>query len=593
MKGGIKMAFDGFVSHSIKNELSELLTQGKIDKIYQPEKDELIISVRTHSGPRKLLISAASSNPRIHITSHSSENPITAPLFCMILRKHLTGGKIISVTQHGFDRVLKLDIECYTEMGDLTVKSLICEIMGKHSNIILINSDKKIIDSIKHIDFTVSAVRQILPGLIYELPPSQGKLNPLEITAETLCEKLRLTPDDLPLDKLLLSQIEGLSPLLSREIIYRFLKTPKAAVGDADPELFSEHVLKFIAETTANTGGFIVTDPTGGRPVAFSCTRLTQYEGSAAAKEYESISECTEQFFFSRDRQDRLSQKAAGTIKLINNNIDRCEKKIAIHKEILEKSKNRSKYKIYGDLLTANLYRIEPNTSEVTVSNFYSDPPSEITVSLSAELTPSQNAQRYYKLYNKAKAAENHSLEQLENAESELAYLETVLDAASRASSYNDISEIREELAGQGYITVSGGKKKKKQQKKSAPLEFVTSDGYTVLVGRNNKQNDELTVKMSYSTDIWLHTKAIPGSHTLIRTNQNPNVPASTILEAATIAAYYSKAQNSASVPVDYTEVKNVKKPNGSKPGFVIYETNNTVYVTPSRETVENLKRDK
>ncbi len=584
------MAFDGFVTHGIVAELCEKIVGGKIDKIYQPEKDEIILTVRTREGLFRVVLSAATSNPRIHLTEITRQNPITAPLFCMIMRKHLSGGKIINISQSGFDRVVKIDIECYTEMGDLTQKSIIIEIMGKHSNIIIIQHDNKIIDSIKRIDFTTSAVRQVLPGLIYELPPSQDKTNPYNATEDTLAAKLLQLPSDTPVDKFLLSEFVGMSPLLAREILFRKTGNTKSFISDIDICDFSKHTIKFIAEFIRSPhGGQVALDAITQKPVAFSCVNLTQYNDLSKFKNCTSLSQAVETFYASRDAHDRLMQKSAGTVKLINNNIERCKKKIALHTESLNKAKNRDKYKIYGDLLTANLYRIEPNQSSVTVENYYSDNYDSLEIPLKPELSPSKNVQRYYKLYSKAKATEEHSIKQLKEAELELLYLESVLDATNRATDYADISEIREELSEQGYIAKSNTKKKK--NKKSAPLEFISSDGYKILVGRNNKQNDELTIKSAFSTDMWLHTKNIPGSHVLIRTNGTGEVPDNTLVEAAIIAAYYSKAQKGTSIPVDYTLIKNIRKPNGSKPGFVIYETNFTVYVTPDEKLVDKLKK--
>lgn len=585
------MAFDGFVTHGIVEELKKILLSGKIDKIYQPEKDELTISVRTPDGTFRLLLSAATANPRLHLSEAPRQNPINAPLFCMILRKHLSGGKIIAITQQGFDRVVKFDIECYTEMGDLTKKSLIIEIMGRHSNIILIQSDNKIIDSIKHIDFTTSGVRQVLPGLFYELPPAQDKCNPQEISSDALCAKIGKLSKDTLMDKFLVSEFIGMSPLLAREIVYRYSGDTKVLSGDVDPNKFARHTADFITSVISGTETPCIIKDETEKPLAFSCAELNQFSGAGKIIPCEFLSYAVEEFFSARDMHDRLTQKSSGTIKTITNNIDRCEKKIAIHRDILEKSKDRERYKIYGDLLTANLYKIEHGMSTVTVQNYYSENYEDITITLKPELSPSKNAQRYYKLYTKAKTAEEHSTEQLKSAREELAYLETVLDAVTRASSYADIAEIREELAEQGYIS-SGNPKKKKAQQKSKPLEFISSEGYTILVGRNNKQNDELTIRTAYSTDMWLHTKVIPGSHVIIRTNGTGEVPDNTLIEAAVIAAYYSKAQKSKGVGVDYTLIKNIRKPNGSKPGFVIYETNYTVYVDPDEQLVNSLKKE-
>ena len=585
------MAFDGFVTHRIVEELKNILLLGKIDKIYQPEKDELTISVRTTDGTFRLLLSAATANPRLHLSEAPRQNPINAPLFCMILRKHLSGGKIVAINQQGFDRIVRFDIECYTEMGDLTQKSLIIEIMGRHSNIILIQNDNKIIDSIKHIDFTTSGVRQVLPGLFYELPPAQDKSNPQEISVDALSGKISSLANDVLMDKFLVSEFIGMSPLLAREIVYRYSGDTRVVSEDCDPNEFACHTASIIASAISGKESPCVIKDENEKPLAFSCLELTQYKGVGKIIPCDFLSYAVEEFFSARDLHDRLAQKSAGTIKTISNNIDRCQKKIAIHRDILDKSKNREKYKIYGDLLTANLYRIEQGMSAVTVENYYSENYEEIKIDLKPELSPSRNAQRYYKLYTKAKTAEEHSSRQLKDAEEELSYLETVLDAVTRASSYADIGEIREELAEQGYIS-SGNPKKKKAQQKSRPLEFISSDGYTILVGRNNKQNDELTIKTAYSTDMWLHTKVIPGSHVIIRTNGTGEVPDNTLVEAATIAAYYSKAQKPKGVGVDYTLIKNIRKPNGAKPGFVIYETNYTVYVDPDEQLVERLKKE-
>lgn len=584
------MAFDGFVTHGIVRELEALILSGKIDKIYQPEKDEITISVRTHNGTYRILISAATANPRIHLSEATKQNPINAPLFCMILRKHLTGGKIIGISQQGFDRIIKIDIECYTEMGDLTQKSLMIEIMGKHSNIILVQNDNKIIDSIKHVDFTTSAVRQVLPGLFYELPPKQDKSSPAEISPETISNKIQNLPGDMPADKFLVSEFIGISPLLAREIVYRFSSDVKEFLCNLDADKFAQHTANFIKNIIeGNESPSIVKEKDTDKPLSFSCVELQQYEGLGKIVTCNSLSYAVEEFFTSRDLHDRLSQKAAGTVKTVTNNIDRCKKKIALHNDILEKSKDRDRYKIYGDLLTANLYRMEQGLNTITVQNYYSENCDDITIQLKPELSPSRNAQRYYKLYNKAKTAEEHSLQQLSDAENELEYLESVLDAVNRATEYGDITEIREELSEQGYIS-SGNPKRKKNSFKSHPLEFTSSDGFTILVGRNNKQNDELTIRTAYSTDMWLHTKNIPGSHVLIRTNGTGEIPDNTLVEAASITAYFSKARNSKGVGVDYTLVKNIRKPNGSKPGFVIYDTNYTVYVDPDEKLVEMLQ---
>ncbi|MEE1013769.1 MAG: NFACT RNA binding domain-containing protein [Clostridia bacterium] len=575
------MSYDGMVTHCVVSELNRLLVGGKVDKVYQPEREEIILAIRTPQGNYRLLLSASASNPRVHLTSVARENPMVPPMLCMLMRKHLQGSKILKVSQLGFDRVIRLDMEGRNELGDLCIKSIVVEIMGRHSNVILIDENNKIMDSAKHVDFTVSAVRQILPGLIYENPPSQDKLSPASYSVLDLLRELDNQPEDTLLDKFLVGSFHGMSPLLAREIVYRFTGNTKTTRGEVDTAGFLTHadgILKQICQEQYAPSLLIGTEDK--KPFAFSCIQLTQYTGAGIVKTSESMSEVIDSYYELRARREHMNQRANHLIKLVRNNIDRCEKKLTIHQDNLEKAKNRERYKIYGDLVTANLYRVTPGMKELEAENYYSDPLETIKIPLQEDLSPSGNAQRYYKLYTKAKMTEIYAQKQAEVARDELYYLESVLDSLEKAETPAELAEIRDELADGGYVAKTPAKVKK-QQKKSSPLSFISSDGFEILVGRNNKQNDELTIRMAYSTDLWFHTKVIPGSHTIIRTQGGKDVPDSTILEAAQIAAYYSKAQNSSKVPVDYTVVKNVKKPNGAKPGMVIYDHYNTLYVDP------------
>lgn len=582
------MSYDGLVVNCMVRSLKEKLIGGKINQIYQPERDEVIAQIRTAEGNFKLLMSASASNPRIHLTRIKKDNPITAPLFCMILRKHLCGGKIVSVKQEGFDRIVKIDIESYTELGDLTTKTLIVEIMSRHSNIILVGNDGKIIDSVKHIDFTVSAVRQVLPGFYYELPPAQNKKNPCLCGKDEIYEALTALSAEKNAAGVLTEVFSGISPLVSREIFYRFSGEMQQMLSEIDVKKFADFVADFFEKV--KSGEFLpcISYDVDGKPIAFSCIRLTQYE--THIKEMSGISETVDEFYASRSLHEHIVQRSANLLKVLNNNIERCRKKIAIHKDNLEKSKNREKYKIYGDLLTANMYTVQQGEKKAVVENFYQSPAEKIEIPLKPELLPSENAQRYYKLYRKAKTTEMYAKEQINEASDELYYLETVLESLMRAENPADVAEIKDELASGGYIHKTKNKKDK-LVKKNAPMEFVSSDGFTILVGRNNKQNDNLTIKTAFSTDIWLHTKTIPGSHTIIRTKEQKDIPQTTVKEAAAIAAYFSKARESSQVPVDFTLVKNVKKPSGAKPGLVIYDNYNTIYVTPDEKVIEKLKK--
>lgn len=574
------MSYDGFVTHSVVSELNETIINGKIDKIYQPEKDEIIIAVRTFNGSYRLLLSASASNARVHLTSVKRENPMTPPMLCMLMRKYLCGGTISNISQHGFDRVITIKIKSHNELGDECSYSLVTEIMGRHSNIILMDESNKIMDSAKHIDFTVSAVRQILPGLIYSEPPKQDKKIANNISLTEFMDSVENLADDALMDKFLVNEFIGMSPLLAREIVYRFAGNTHITRNEIDPALFVVFVSDIFKKLCSNIYSPSLVLDSDKRPMAFSCIHLSQYDSASVVKENKSISAVIDDYYETRSLRERMNRRSASLLKIIHNNIERCEKKLSIHNNNLIQAVNKDKYKIYGDLITANIYKIKLGMKSIVVDNYYSDNYESIEIKLDETKSPSQNAQKYYKKYSKLKTAEIYAKEQIEEAEKEKYYLESVAEALENAENSAELNEIRTELEQEGYIKVINIKKKKNQIK-SSPLCFVSSDGYEILVGRNNRQNDELTVRMAYSTDLWFHTKQIPGSHTIVRTRGESDIPESTILEAAKLAAYHSKAKNSSQVPVDYTAIKNVKKPNGAKPGMVIYDHYNTVYVLP------------
>ena len=579
------MALDAVAISALTKEL-QCLNGGRIDKIHQPEKDEIVIHVRTYEESYKLVISASPAHPRIHLTKSVKENPKTAPLFCMLMRKHMGSGKIVGIKQCGFERIVKIAVESYDELGEKTVKYIIAEFMGRHSNIILVSEDNRIIDSVKRIDETVSSVREILPGGLYKMPPVQEKTDLIDFDVQTGLNF------DKPVkaDKALLSAIGGISPLTAREVIYsvfRITDVNSAQINTNRSAAIKVSVIK-LAENVKN-GDFspcLITDKNSGKIIEFSAVDIKQYENLAQVEHYESMNELVDAFYYKRDMHERMRQKSADLTKLLCNNIERISKKISILERTLRDAQKLDEYKICGDLITANIYRLQEGMKTAELENYYEPECPVIKITLDPALSPSQNAQRYYKKYNKAKTALTETANQLKISRDDLEYIESTLAMVENAESVTDINAIRAELANEGYITNRQNKKQQKKKEISKPMHFVSSDGFDIYVGRNNTQNDYLTLKFANTSDWWFHTKDIHGSHTVIKLGLDKDVPKRTILEAAQLAAYYSKARESAQVPVDYTVIKNVKKPNGAKPGMVIYEGYNTVYVRPS--VVEN-----
>ncbi len=588
------MALDGITISALCYELNEKLSGGRIDKIHQPERDELIISVRTFGGAYKLLICANPSYPRIHITNSQKENPQKPPMFCMLLRKHLSSGKILSVSQDGFERIIKIAIESYDEMGFLSEKTLIIEIMGKHSNIILIDKDGKILDSIIHVDISVSSIRQVLPGLMYKIAPSQNKKNPLCASFEDVL--FSLSHSETPIWKQLLESYTGISPLVAREAVHRALGRCDYFGIEASREDF-ENVAKEFCEiiSCAKEKSFnpcIIIDNDSKKLLDFCSVHISQYQSLAKIEHYGSVSDALENFYTKKAASESIRQRSGDLLKFLQTALERCYKKLQIQDQTLKKAAKREKYKMYGDLLTANIYRINQGMKEIALENFYSENMEEIKIPLKEELTPSQNAQRYYVKYNKEKTAESETLKQKKLNEEEINYLESVQEAVVRCETNSEILQIRNELIEEGYLKNKGRLLKKKKET-ITPMHFVSDDGYDIYVGKNNRQNDYVTLKLSRSTDIWFHTKEIHGCHAIVKTSDAMEVPDRTYMQAARLAAFYSKGRGSENVPVDYTEVKNVKKPSGAKPGMVIYASYNTLYVTPSEEEKERLLANK
>lgn len=573
------MAFDGVMMHYVKEEIKSVALDARVSQIHQPNRDELVIALRTKNGNKKLLVSSRANSPRICFTEHSIENPATPPMLCMLLRKRLGGAKLVDVRQIELERIMFLDFIATNELGDKVKLTLCVEIMGKYSNIILIDENDNIVDALKRVDFTMSTQRLVLPNIKYELPPKQDKLCILECSGRDIVEKAINTPAEMRLSKALLSAMQGVSPIITRELEYM--------VGvDSNRELTVIDKLKLI-EKVDKLKEYIVSgekSPTmmikpEGKPFDISFMDIMQYGEMASKKRFLDFSTLLDSFYYERDKAERMKVKGQDLLRLCSNIQDKLCRKIAVQEKELKDSLNRDKLRKKGDLLQANIYKMVRGQSFIDVEDYY-DNNKIVRIKLSPTLNPSQNVQKYYKDYRRAKTREEMLTVQIAKAKAELQYISAVQESLGRAESERELTEIRQELVDEGYLKNRNPKGRNKALKLLPPKEYTSSDGFTIYVGRNNKQNDKLTLKTARNYDMWLHTKDIPGSHVII-VSDNREITDTAILEAASLAAYNSKAKESDNVPVDYTIVKNVSKPSGAKPGMVIYVNNKTVYVTP------------
>lgn len=573
------MAFDGVMMHYVKEEIKSVALDARVSQIHQPNRDELVIALRTKNGNKKLLVSSRANSPRICFTEHSIENPATPPMLCMLLRKRLGGAKLVDVRQIELERIMFLDFIATNELGDKVKLTLCVEIMGKYSNIILIDENDNIVDALKRVDFTMSTQRLVLPNIKYELPPKQDKLCILECGGRDIVEKAINTPAEMRLSKALLSAMQGVSPIITRELEYM--------VGvDSNRELTVIDKLKLI-EKVDKLKEYIVSgekSPTmmikpEGKPFDISFMDIMQYGEMASKKRFLDFSTLLDSFYYERDKAERMKVKGQDLLRLCSNIQDKLCRKIAVQEKELKDSLNRDKLRKKGDLLQANMYKMVRGQSFIDVEDYY-DNNKIVRIKLSPTLNPSQNVQKYYKDYRRAKTREEMLTVQIAKAKAELQYISAVQESLGRAESERELTEIRQELVDEGYLKNRNPKGRNKALKLLPPKEYTSSDGFTIYVGRNNKQNDKLTLKTARNYDMWLHTKDIPGSHVII-VSDNREITDTAILEAASLAAYNSKAKESDNVPVDYTIVKNVSKPSGAKPGMVIYVNNKTVYVTP------------
>ena len=584
------MALDGAFLRHLKKEITDRALGARVDKIYQPNKEELVFLLRTRQEAFKLLLSARANSPRIHFTQYAPENPKVPPMLCMLLRKRLSGAKLVEIRQPGLERLLYLDFDAANELGDKVRLSLVIEIMGKYSNIILVDGQGKIVDALKRVDEEMSSQRLVQPGLTYELPPAQNKPCMLECQPEEIVEAIVHQPKNQSLNKGILNALQGLSPVVCREIEHQVGRGQELFTRDLTQE--QRERLRFFLErlftTVRDTAGepYMVTK-IKGKPMEFSFLNIVQYGTLASVSRWEDFSSLLDEFYEERDRQDRMRVKAQDLLRLLANASERLSRKINLQRGELARSEDREHLRVCGDLINANLYRIERGSAFADLENFY-DENRLMRVKLDPALNATQNAQKYYKEYRKAKTAQQVLGEQIAQAEQELLYVDSVFDCLSRVQSESELNEIRQELREEGYLKAV--RDKRKPPAPLAPLEFVSSEGFRILVGRNNRQNDKLTLKQANNNDIWLHTKNIPGSHTIIVTGGRQPGDA-TLKEAAMLAAYHSRAKDSSQVPVDYTQVRYVSKPQGAKPGMVIYVHYQTLFVTPQHELTEKLKK--
>lgn len=581
------MALDGAFLYAVKQELSSLIG-GRIDKVYQPSRDEIIIAIRSEGSTKKVLFSSGANCARVHITETSPENPKTPPMFCMLMRKHLGGGKLLSIRQDGLERILYFDFECMNEIGDMVKVTVAIEIMGRCSNIILISGEGRVIDAIRRVDAEMSRERMVLPGMTYTLPPKPEKISFLYSEKEEIREKLfSLHNNDL--SKCLVSTFEGISPLFARECVDR-TSGKDMALEDIDEKTFDklcDYIFSEREKLLSGNCNFTVLTDENNNLKDFCFTDIKQYGDLMTSKSFSTAGETLDKFYSERDNSNRLKQRSSDMIKFLSNTSERISRKLALQREELRECDLKDDLKLKGDLINANIWRLEKGQKKAVLENYYDDN-KEIEITLDERLSPAQNAQKYYSEYRKSVNAEIKLTELIEKGEKELIYIDSVLDSLMRSTTENEVLLLRQELAEQGYLRLKSGKQK--PPKELPPMEFVSSDGFKILVGRNNKQNDKLTLKIAEKTDIWLHTKDIPGSHVIICAEGN-DVSDETIIEAAVLAAYHSKGKNSAQVPVDYVEVKFVKKPAGSKPGMVIFTNNRTLYIRPDEEIVGKLKK--
>lgn len=567
------MAFDGVTIAAVVSELQDKIVGGRVYKIAQPEKDELLVTIKGNGGQTRLLMSANASLPLIYLTEKNKTSPMTAPNFCMLLRKHLQNARIVSVTQTGLERVVRFELEHLNELGDLCRKYLIIELMGKHSNIIFCDDKDIIIDSIKRISNVISSVRVVLPGCEYFIPKTQDKAELLETPSEEIGKIL--TGRNMPLYKAVYSGFTGISPCIANEICYRAGVDADKAVSELDGgELGAvSDILCGLAQDIRSRKFFPNVVYENRQPAEYAAVRLTSYNKDNT-KEFESISELLEYYYAEKNAVTRIRQRSVDLRKIVQTALERNVKKYDLQKKQLDDTQKREKYRIYGELLNTYGYSAEPNAKSIEALNYYTN--EMVTIPLDSTLTASENAKKYFEKYQKLKRTYEALTELVKETGDEIEHLESISNSLDIALKEEDLAQIKEELIESGYIKRKGGAKREKIT--SRPFHYISSDGYHIYVGKNNYQNEELTFKLATGNDWWFHVKGIAGSHVIVKSN-GEELPDRVFEEAGRLAAHYSQARGQEKVEVDYTQKKNVKKPNGSKPGFVVYYTNYSLVI--------------
>ena len=579
------MAFDGITIANITKELNDKLLGGRIRKIAQPENDELILTIKSAEGNFRLLISASASLPLIYLTENNKPSPMTAPNFCMLLRKHIENGKLVGISQPGLERIIRFDIEHLDELGDLRRKTLVVEIMGKHSNIIFCDENDRIIDSIKHVSLQMSSVREVLPGRTYFIPVTQEKADPLELTLDSFTSLIGAKSTKLA--KAIYTSYTGISPVAANEVVFRSGINSEMS-GNALSELEMLHLYKTFSYYIEDikTGNFAPQIVYQGKtPIEYAALPLTIYSNLETIS-HESISYILETYYAERNTVTRIRQRSVDLRKIVQTALERSRKKYDIQAKQLKDTEKRDTYRIYGELLTTYGYSAQPGAKSLDVLNYYTN--EDLTIPLDPQLTALENAKKYFDKYGKLKRTYEAVSELLKETGDEVDHLDSISTALDIALSEEDLVEIKEELMEYGYIKKRhpGGKKPKITSK---PFHYISSDGYHMYVGKNNFQNEELTFKFATGNDWWFHAKGVPGSHVIVKTEGADDMPDATFEEAGKLAAYYSQSRENEKVEIDYIQKKQIKKPKGGKPGFVVYYTNYSLMIDPDISKIKQL----